>query len=529
MNTRRAVGGVVGLAILLGVAYVVRPWLQWLVYGLYTTPIAWVFVPVGLAAVAYFGVSFESRGANRPLGIALGLVVVAVIVLTSVGGLYAQTTLADRTMAGATPTQGLSPADADHPRVVTRNVSDNYAANTLQLSRYRVSNPDVTFRNGTPYWSYALSPDGVRNHFALKQDGTVLVNMSAQNAKVETVRGELDAGIGTAWYNNYRWSVLKQGQYLVDYGDPFMVPHRNESYIAVPYTKPSFHVRALPVPLPYTVPEWGGVALVAPDGSVTDLSPAEARSNPVLRGQKLVPFDLTRERVTATKYRNGILNTLPVVGSHTDEIEVAATPGSGNEQPYLVPTADGTKYVVAVEPFGNAQGLREVWEIDGRTGEASVYRSPSGESLFGPRKAADYVRQASRTTDWNRFSPAEPLPVAVDDRLYWMVKVVPEGGSGISYVAFVNAESSNVQETASTAAVEEFLRGNRSAAQSVRDGGPNASTGGPRNETVAGGNVSLVVEKRAPNGSVVATMTVYENESVSIEPARNGTNATATE
>lgn len=71
-------------AVVVGVAYAVRPWLQWLVYGIYSTPIVWVFVPIGVAVVAYFGVSFESQVANRPLGIALGVVVVAILLAFAV-------------------------------------------------------------------------------------------------------------------------------------------------------------------------------------------------------------------------------------------------------------------------------------------------------------------------------------------------------------------------------------------------------------------------------------------------------------
>ena len=327
--------------------------------------------------------------------------------------------------------------------------------------------------------------------------------MTRQNAAVDTVVGDLESGIGPAFYNNYRFSMLKRANYLVNYEDPAMVVHGGEQYIAVPYTKPEFHW----LPLPYTTPEWGGVVLIDSDGTIEDLSPAEAREHPALKGQKLYPFDLGRQRVAATKYRNGIVNTFT---SHEDEIEIAPVPGEDNEQPFVVFTDEGPEYVVAVEPYGEAQGLKELWTIDARTGEYEIYAP--GSSLFGARKATDYVRQAARTTDWNQFTPSEPIPVVVDDQIYWQVRVVPADSSGIAYTAFVNARSSDVREVETTAEVTAFLEG-----RPIDDSGSDGTTGG-RDPT-------LIVERVAPNGTVVETIEIYGNETVRVTQG-NATNAT---
>ena len=217
-----------------------------------------------------------------------------------------------------------------------------------------------------------------------------------------------------------------------------------------------------------------------------------------LAGQRLYPFELTRRSVAATKYRNGILNTFT---SHEEEIELAAVPGEGNDQPFTVMTEDGIAYVAAVEPYGEAQGLREVWSVDARTGEYE--RFPVEESLLGPRKATDFVRQAARTTDWDRFDPSEPIPVVVDDTFYWEVRVVPTDSSGISYVAFVNAESSDVTEVETRRAVSAFMRGERA--------GPGDGDGGPSDR-----RPTVIVQRVAPNGTVVGEMEIYGNESVRV-------------
>ena len=497
---RRGVGIVV-LVVLAALAWYFRPWLHGPVYWVYTTPMLPIAAVVGVALALFVHRTLDGFGDGR---FEIAAFVLVVLVATTATGLVAGETLGKATMADSSQASNLSETDPGKPRVVTKSVASRYASNTLNFPQYRIEGGDITVRDGTPYWSYALAPDGAYNHYTKRQHGTVLVDMTRQNAEVDTVVGDIEKGIGPAFYRNYRFSMLKGANYLVEYHDPFMVVHEDDQYVAVPYSKPQFHL----LPLPHTTPEWGGVVLIDREGTVTDLSPAAARDHPVLEEQKLYPFSLARRSVAATKYRNGIVNTFT---SHEDEIEVAPVPGEGNDQPFLVFTEEGPEYVVAVEPYGQAQGLKEVWTIDSRTGEYEVYRPEA--SLFGARKATDYVRQAARTTDWNRFTPAEPIPVVVDGQLYWEVRVVPQDSSGIAYIAFVNARSTDVHEVSTNEEVAAFLEGER-----VETGG-GGTADGDRTPT-------LVVERVAPNGTVLETLEVYGNETVRVVPG-NETNGTA--
>jgi len=515
---------VVGLlAVAAVVAWLVRPLLHGVVYAVYSTPVA-VIALVG-AVVVYvllarsgLDAAFARRGMTRAEGIGIplqGAVVAFVLlflVLSVPAGYFAEEKLGKRTLDGSETVDELAESDADNPRIVPQSVATRFASNTLNFPQYRIGASDVTVYNGTPHWSYPLSPDGTWNYFTKRQHGTVLVDMTEKSARVRTVTGDLNRGIGTAFYNDYRWKLLRQGQYLVNYQDPFMVVHEGAQYIAVPYTKPTFHW----TPLPHTTPEWGGVALVHQDGTIEDLSPSQARQHEALADQRLYPFHLTRRSVAATKYRNGIVNTFT---SHEGEIEVAPVPGEGNDQPFTVMTDDGLVYVVAVEPYGEAQGLREVWTVDARTGEYE--RFAVEESLLGPRKATDFVRQAARTTDWDRFDPSEPIPVVVDGTFYWEVRVVPNDSSGISYVAFVNAETSDVVEVETTREVEAFMRGEAPGpGPGPGDGGDGPVGPGDRAPTV-------IVQRVAPNGTVISEMAVYGNESVRIVQTNGNTTGNA--
>ncbi|AZH27203.1 ABC transporter permease [Haloplanus aerogenes] len=492
---------VVSAVVLLVLAWYFRPWLHTTVYGVYTTPVIPLAAAIGLVLA---GVARRYLGPFVSGQIGVFVFIVVLVASVSVTGLLAGEELGKATMESVGTASSLSETDPGKPRVVTKAVASRYASNTLNFPQYRIEGGDITVRDGTPYWSYALAPDGAFNYYTKRQHGTVLVDMTRQNAEVDTVVGDLKKGVGPAFYNNYRFAMFKQANYLVAYDDPFMVVHEGDQHIAVPYTKPEFHW----FPLPYTTPEWGGVVLIDSDGRIEDLSPTEAREHPVLQDQKLYPFELTRQKVAATKYRNGIVNTFT---SHEDEIEVAPVPGEGNDQPFLVFTEDGPEYVVAVEPYGQAQGLKEVWTVDARTGEYEIY-TPS-RSLFGARKATDYVRQAARTTDWNRFRPSEPIPVVVDGQLYWQVRVVPSDSSGIAYTAFVNARSTDVHEVSTTAEVAAFLRGDP-----VATGRDDEPAPGDRTPTI-------VVQRVAPNGTVIETLEVYGNETVRV--VQGNTTATA--
>ncbi|ELZ31584.1 hypothetical protein C474_08247, partial [Halogeometricum pallidum JCM 14848] len=353
------------------VAWFFRPTLHAVAYGLYTTPL--LVVPLVAAVVAAWLFSGFSRsetaseysvgGDDRqisPLRVAGVVFVVGVAVLSPVVNVVAGATLSDQTMTDTTAVKRLDDVDADNPRIVTRAVAEQYASNTLNRPQYRVGETAITVANGTPYWAAPLSPDGLFNVLTKKQAGTVLVDTTTQRANVRVVEGAMEKGVGTVFFESYRWHLLKNGEYLVDYGAPKMVVENGTQHIVVPYSKPTFHL----TPIPHTTPTWGGVAVVDPDGSVRTLSPEESAESPVLAGQQLYPEDLARKRVAATKYRNGIVNTFT---SHEDEIEVAPLPGDDNDQPFFVLTEEGPQYVVAVEPYGEAQGLREVWTIDGQT------------------------------------------------------------------------------------------------------------------------------------------------------------------
>jgi len=514
--------GIVGI-VAVAIGWFFRPWLHGLVYAVYTTPLlllgivagsiaAWATARAGGRVEMVVNALSSSDHTITPLRVGVVVLVIAAFALMPVANAVAGVTLSDQTMSQTATVERLDDVDADNPRIVTRAVADRYASNTLNRPQYRVGDTDISVVNGTPYWAAPLAPDGLFNAITKRQAGTVLVDMTTQQANVRSVDGELETGVGTIFHRNYRWELLKSQAYLVDYGDPKMVIHNDTQYIAVPYSEPQFHL----TPLPHSTPQWGGVAIINPSGSIETLSPSEAAASPILDDQQLYPEKLALQSVAATKYRNGILNTYT---SHEDEIEIAPLPGDGNDQPFFILSESGPQYVVAVEPYGDAQGLQELWTIDGQSGAFERYVSE--DSLFGPQRAADLVRQSAPQTDWDRFTPAEPILTVIDDREYWQVRVVPEDNSGIAYVAFVDARSGDVDSFEQTDAITQFLAG-ETPVETPTETDPSETTA----ETP-----TVIVQRVAENGTVIETMTVYDDESIEIRTPTNGTagteNATA--
>lgn len=468
---------------------------------------AWVTARSGGRVEIVVNTLSSSDHTITPLRVGVVVLVIAAVALMPVANAVAGVTLSDQTMSQTATAERLDDVDADNPRIVTRAVADRYASNTLNRPQYRVGDTDISVVNGTPYWAAPLAPDGLFNTITKRQAGTVLVDMTTQQANIRSVDGELEIGVGTIFHRNYRWELLKSQAYLVDYGDPKMVIHNETQYIAVPYSEPQFHL----TPLPHTTPQWGGVAVIDPSGSIETLSPSEAAASPILDNQQLYPEQLALQSVAATKYRNGILNTYT---SHEDEIEIAPLPGDRNDQPFFILSESGPQYVVAVEPYGDAQGLKELWTIDGQSGAFERY--VPADSLFGPQRAADLVRQSAPQTDWDRFSPAEPILTVIDDREYWQVRVVPEDNSGIAYVAFVDARSGDVDSFEQTDTITQFLAG-ETPVETPTETEPSETTA----ETP-----TVIVQRVAENGTVIETMTVYDDESVEIRTPTNGTAGT---
>jgi len=347
----------------------------------------------------------------------------------------------------------LPEVDSSALRVIPRIVSFRYAEDALQYPQFRLGTGDIGFIGNTPYWVYGLIPGGLINSFILKNKGAVYVNMNSLEKDIRIIEKEMEIGEGMGITDWYKWRLYKR-RYWINCGDPYFVFSQGNLYLVVPIISYKYYWR---FPTFYTVPLWEGVALINSKGKIEFLTPKQAQAHPVLEGQKLFPDWLARFYVESFEYTHGILNALFF---HQEQLEIAEVPGQQNEQPFLVVTKKGIKWLIACEPFGKAHGIFRIYLIDARNGKIELYEESKNAGLIGPVSACNYIRKANPRVDWSQMRPVEPIPLIIEGRLYWQVSVIPKDASGIAYTAMINAKTGEVRELMAEE-IKEFVKGKR--------------------------------------------------------------------
>jgi hypothetical protein len=276
--------------------------------------------------------------------------------------------------------------------------------------------------------------------------------MTTTQKNTQIIEQYMQIGEGMAISDWISWKLYKE-QYWVTYEDTYVIPYENDLYIAVPIVSYSVKYRDLML---YTVPQWGGIALINSAGNIQFLKPSEALENPVLKEQKLFPEKLTRYYVNSFRYKHGIVNKWFY---HVEQLEIAEVPGQKNEQPFLINTDEGMKWIITCEPYGEAHGIFKIYVMDARTGDIQSFTQSKQAALVGPVKSTDYLRKANPIVDWSRFILVEPIPVVLNNTLYWHVRVVPDDASGISYTAMVDALTTDVAELKTEKELRDYLTG----------------------------------------------------------------------
>ncbi len=488
-------------AIILAVLYFIRPWIHPFIITLYRNPfiIQSVLIAALTAGFTWYTTRRPAAAYNTGLAVGAAFFLVGSFLNAPYQGVTMAAELEDR----ASTVNSLPAMSEDHPRILPRSVASQYAQNSLQEPRHRLSDGDIAIApGGTPQWSYALRPDGGLNTFIVKQKGAAFVNMSTSSSDISFDDDQMDVGVGTQITDNIYWQ-LRKAAYFVSYQDPFVFQAQDSLKIATPFIEYDYTFR---FPILYTVPEWGGVAVTDQDGSTSYVDDEDVASHNDLNDQRTYPFSLARRYVSAMEYRNGIINKWFL---HEDQLEVAPVPGQGNDQPFMILTEDNPELLVATEPYGDASGLFEIWTVDAVTGAYEQYPLDRDQGLIGADKAVNFVRQANSRVTWasrgddNGFTPIEPLPVVVDDTLYWQIRVVPVDSAGVAFTAFVDAKTSDVYTAQDDEDIRRFLRGQRAATNTTaRPGDSDSSTDTVTIDIVEDGSVVEEITVDASNYSV---------------------------
>lgn len=458
----------------------------------------------------------------RPVGtvlLALGIVMMLAVVPVGMVASYEENVhLQERTDAKLSQTDTLPEMSGENPRVLTRSVAREYAQNSIQYNKYKVGETDdITFINGTPHWSYPLVSDTTPKRYYGHQKGTIYVDMTSQAKDVKIcepesngcpVGREMEYGMGVSITDKVMFQTIHSDPGAI-YKDPFQVTHDGNNSIVIPKVRYEHHTSYGIVP--YSVPVFDGVAIVHDDGEIEHLTPEQARTNPITEGQNFYPYDLSMREMKSLTWRNGtgmFGKTMNHEFEKSGVFEVPDLPGEGNGWPLLVDTEEGKKYFASVRPSGSGSGIYRLYWVDAQTGEFEELKFEQGNTLTGPDKAPNYVKQdIPQAFQSDRFSIAEPLPVVIDQKVYWMVRVVAPQNSGISYVSFVDAKNTdNVHTFKETEDAITFMRGG-DVPQSEGDTAQNVS------------EVAQIVVERSDG--TIEEINLTEGDSVTIEMKGN--------
>ena len=451
---KKVVTGIIVVLIIGVIIWFTRPLWHWFFMGIYTFPAileSAIAAGIGTSIPIVWDRLKKRRSyydATKIIGFFLIAFIVLLIILLPFSAMYPQCYLAKNLKT--TKITELPEMDTSAIRILPFSVAKRYGEDNLQYPRFKLGTGNIVFINNTPYWSFGLIPDGAINFFVLKDKGALYVDMTSLKKNITIIEQEMEVGEGMGIIDSYEWQIYQQ-RYWVNLENPYFVYLKGDLYIAVPMISYEYHWK---IPTFFAVPKWEGTALIDSKGKITFLTPEEARK--VLKEQKLFPEKLARYYVDSFQYAHGILNKWFY---HYDQLEIADVPGQQNEQPFLVKTKEGLKWLVACEPYGEAHGIFRIYLIDAQTGEIQVYEQPKTEALIGPVRAVDYVQKANPIVDWTRMMPVEPIPMIVKGQLFWQVRVVPRDGAGIAYIAMVNARTGEVVELKTEKEVKEFLEG----------------------------------------------------------------------
>lgn len=497
------------LAFIGGVVWTIRPWLHGLFMMIHMFPVIIQAGVVGIGLAALVGWASDSiELSSTAFGFGFfGMLIVGMILVPT----YTSVEMSDQLGQEYEEIDTLPDIDNDNPRVMPRGVADEFAENGLQEPRHRLGTSDIAIHNGTPYWTMPLQPDGLMNSLTIKQKGAAYVDMTTSQSNIDYDSTEMKYGVGQLITDNINWH-LRKNKYWVNYEDQFVFNHEGDTYMATPYKEYSLQFK---FPIVFTTPEFGGVALTDPEGNTEYVEAKDIPDNEVLEEQRVYPYDLANRYVSSMEYRNGIINAWFF---HEDQLEVADLPGYGNDQPFMILTDTGPELFVATEPYGQASGLFEIWTIDAQTGDYHRYSLDRDSGLVGAERAMNYVRRANSRVNWadadsdTGFEPIEPLPVILDDQLYWQIRVQPIDSSGIAFTSFVNAEDGTVYTANTDEEIYDFLEGEEldESAQVGEDG--QAENPEPSQPSTGDFTVKVIED-----GEVVREFSLEDNQKLEVE------------
>ncbi|MEA2192706.1 MAG: hypothetical protein QOI73_2827 [Solirubrobacteraceae bacterium] len=321
--------------------------------------------------------------------------------------------------------------------VAEQNASSAFNSPTETLTNFRI----VNTKDGLK-WTALRTPQGLFRVFTKKSKGIVELDAEQTARSLRFIDAELKTAPGLQITDNLRWQLLKR-RFLVSLEEPVGIETDKGPRILVPYLKYKGLLIRRPV--------LGGVFVVAPDGTIEDLSPQQAARRPDLaRSGRIFPDTQARRVQEAYQYKGGLWNAWFV---HEKQTRITDT--EVNRQPYLVDFGErglGMQWVTVAEPYGRAFAASAIFLTDAVTGRTRIWRVPERKSLSGNRRAIQAVKAVSipgvdfgdETPGSGNFRVVEPRPVFVKGRLVYLSSIIPNSANAVSKTVIVDAETNKL-------------------------------------------------------------------------------------
>ena len=417
------IGSLIMIVVLILVLYFFRPWFHPFVMGLYTHP--------SVIFTILFGSFSAFAFMKKKDKIGYGLLAIAFIFFMAFS---LNDVIVERYIVSETEYHIINELpDSSQVRIVPVAVARRYAKDSLQKSREKLGDFDFVNLDEGLIWTAPRVPDGAILYFTQKVKGLMTVNAEKSSRQTKMINQELKIGEDIGITDNIYWKLYKK-TYFMNLGEIYYIIEGNEVLTVAPVIKYKFR---FPVMIPY----FDGVYVVNPEAQIEKYSPDEINDIDYLKNNRAYPEYLARLYVDSYKYHLGVLNTWFM---HKDQIEISDVYGQENKQPFLMPTVDGLKWILATEPYGESYGVFKIFVVDAVTGKIDMLEMDEDKTLTGPVRVVSYVKKQFPRIDWAEARIVEPRPYVVNGRLYWMLSITPADFAGISYTVFVDSENNDV-------------------------------------------------------------------------------------
>ncbi|HEY1074294.1 MAG TPA: hypothetical protein VGE59_01160 [Patescibacteria group bacterium] len=447
------------LALLLVLVWFFRPFFHGIVMSFIVSPLQFVLIvllvigavtaisrlrdTVKVIKVSSDNYRFEaSPGARRSLGLYLVLFFLVLF------GLFIQNEVRSYlTSRQITFEDRETLPTVDPIRLMPKSVAARYGQDSFQNPQEHLGDSQIVLMNGKLQRVFPRLPEGGLLYFFKKMSGFATVEVDTLDRKVSLEDQEFALSEGVGIFDNLHYR-LPLKRYFVNYtNEPIYLKDDSGKWVTVvPYiTYKGF---------PFTVPQWGGVMVVHADGSMQDYTPQEAQALSYLKGNRIHPKELAVYYANSYAYKGGILNKWFL---HKNETQVVSLPG--DEAVIHTATNDGFKQIIVAEPYGSSYGIYKIFLIDATTGKREVISFSQNSQLTGPVAAADYIKKEFPTFDWTAFSLAEPRPLVTNNKLYWLLSIIPNDSAGIANTVLLDTTTNNVTTVKTEAELKAFLAG----------------------------------------------------------------------